>query len=356
MKNILVLSAFIFCLSEKIIGQSNEDLALAKGREAIKMMESGKIDESVALLKAAMALDPNNIVYPYEIGYAYYLDKKYENTVNILSGLIEKKDADDLVYQLLGNSYDNLQQREKAIEIYELGLKKKPKSGKLYLELGSMYLMKKDYEKAVQYYEKGIAVEPNYASNYYRLAKLFLNSDEEVWGMIYGELFMNLERNTARTAEISKKLYDTYKSEIIFSSDTSFSVSFSKSAIVNISNKKVELPFGVGVYEPTLMMEMLNEKAIDLHSLDRIRRGFVANYFKNKRDKKYPNILFSYQNKVIQAGHFEAYNRWILMKGDEQNSVLWQEENPRKWEDFVAWYNANGLELTDRNKFLRTQY
>lgn len=35
-------------------------------------------------------------------------------------------------------------------------------------------------------------------------------------------------------------------------------------------------------------------------------------------DKEYPNILFSFQKQVKDAGHIEAYNHWILMKGDEE--------------------------------------
>lgn len=50
---------------------------------------------------------------------------------------------------------------------------------------------------------------------------------------IYGEIFMNLERNSTRTFEISKLLYDTYKSQITFNKDT-IHVSFSKNNIINV--------------------------------------------------------------------------------------------------------------------------
>jgi tetratricopeptide (TPR) repeat protein len=343
-------------IAGQLFGQNNKEKALAKGNEAIKLMDNGQIAESIKLLEESMKLDPDNIDYPYEIGYAHYIAKDYQKTIEVLTPLTIRKDVNDRVYQLLGNSYDNIGQRDKSIETYEVGLKQLPKSGKLYLELGGMYLHTKEYDKAISYYEKGIDVEPSYSSNYYRLAKTFLNSEEEVWGMIYGEIFMNLERNSARTAEISKLLYDTYISEIKFTSDTSFTVSFSKNAVIDISSKKLELPFGVGVYEPTLMMEMLSEKQIDINSLDRIRTGFVKNYFSNRRDKKYPNVLFDYQNRILNEGHLESYNHWILMKGDEDGFTKWQESNTDKWEKFVNWFNPNGLKIDDKNKFIRTQY
>jgi tetratricopeptide (TPR) repeat protein len=355
MKYNLLLAVVL--ITSQLFGQTDKDKALANGKEAIKLMDSGQIDQSIALLQESMKLDPENVLYPYEIGYAHYMSKDYQKAIDMLLPLTKRKHANDRVYQLLGNSYDNIGQRQKAIETYEKGLKEFPKSGELHLELGGMYLHTKEYDKAVSYFENGIDAEPGYPSNYYRLAKTFLNTEEEVWGMIYGELFMNLERNTARTAEISKMLFDTYKSEIRFTSDTSFTVSFSSNVLIQVdSKKKFELPFGIGIYEPTLIMEVLPEKQIDINSLDRIRTRFVKNYFQNNRDKKFPNVLFDYQYRILKEGHLEAYNHWILMKGDEEGFRQWQEANTDKWNDFVKWFNPNTLLIDDRNKFIRTQY
>ncbi|MCO5269433.1 MAG: tetratricopeptide repeat protein [Brumimicrobium sp.] len=323
-------------------------------------MDNGQLDKSIKLLEEAQKLDPDDINYPYELAYAYYVKKDYKKATKYLEGILNHKDINDRVYQLLGNSYDNLGKSDKAIETYKAGLKQFPNSGNLYLEMGVMQMGKKDYYKALDYYEKGIEVEPKFSSNYYWASKIYCSSTEEVWGMIYGEIFMNLERNSRRTAEISKLLYDTYKSEIKFISDTSFSVSFSKNASINISNltdsSKMKLPFGIGVYEPTLMLSMLSVKTIDINSLDDIRSTFVDNYFTNGHDETYPNVLFSYQKQVKEAGHIEAYNHWILMKGDEDGFGKWHSENKDKWDNFVNWFGENGLKINDKNKFYSGQY
>jgi tetratricopeptide (TPR) repeat protein len=223
-----------------------------------------------------------------------------------------------------------------------------------------MELMQEKYETALSYYEKGIEVAPDFPSNYYWAAKIYCSSTEEVWGMIYGEIFMNLERNSKRTVEISKLLFDTYKSEIKFTSDTSFSVSFSKNASISISDltdlSKIKLPFGIGVYEPTLMFSMLDVKTIDINSLDKIRTNFIDNYFKNEHDRTYPNILFNYQKQIKDAGHIEAYNYWILMKGDEEGFDKWHSANKEKWDNFVKWFTDNKLKVDNSNKFHRGQY
>jgi tetratricopeptide (TPR) repeat protein len=358
-KTIAVL--LLMTVGQISFGQStNEEKAYSKGMEAIKLMDNGEIDKSIKLLEEAKKLDPQNIDYPYEIAYAQYLNKDYKASAKTLETLTKHSNVNDRIYQLLGNSYSMNGQPKKAIETYENGLNKFPNSGKLYLERGNMEMFVKEYVKALSFFEKGIEVDPKFPSNYFWATKIYCSSTEEVWGMIYGEIFMNLERNSKRTVEISKLLFDTYKSEIKFTSDSSFSVSFSKNASINISDladpSKMRLPFGISVYEPTLMFSMLSAKAIDISSLDDIRSTFIDNYFKNGHDKKYPNVLFSYQKQVKEAGHIEAYNHWILMKGDEDGFDKWFNENKEKWDSFVKWFSDNGLQINDTNKFYSGQY
>lgn len=359
-KLLLSLIAILFALQAIYAQSSKQELALKKGNEAVKLMDKGKVDESIKLLEESQKLDPENINYPYELAYAYYLKKEYKTSIKYLEKIIDHKNANDRTYQLLGNAYDNSGNPDKAIETYALGLKKFPNSGNLHLESGIMQMDKKEYSKALNFFEKGIEVAPSYSSNYYWATRIYCASEEEVWGMIYGELFLNLERNSKRTEEISKLLFDTYKSEINITNDTSFSVSFSKNSTISLEAlqdpNKLKLPFGVGVYEPLIMFSFINQKNIDINSLDQMRNSFIDLYYEKGYDKTYPNVLFSYQKQVKEAGHLEAYNHWILMKGDETLCEKWILLNKEKWDKFISWYSENGLKLSNSQKFYRAQY
>jgi tetratricopeptide (TPR) repeat protein len=341
-------------------GQTNKAKALEIGNQAIKLEDDGEYEKAIKLFETAQRIDPDKVDYPYEIAYCYFQLKEYEKVINIAEKLTDYKDAEDVVYELLGNAYDNLGKADKAIDIYESGLKKFPKSGRLYLEMGVMQMGKKNNIKELAFYEKGIEVAPKFPSNYYRAAKIYCSSTEKVWGMIYGEIFMNLERNSKRTVEISKLLFNTYKNGIKFTGENSVSVSFSKNSILSANDLKeqgkIKLPFGVGVYEPTIIISLLSQKSIDINSLDTIRSNFVNNYFTKGYDKTYPNLLFSYQKKVKEAGYIEAYNHWILMKGDEDGFDKWLSTNKDKWESFTKWFRENGLKINDNNKFYKGQY
>jgi len=360
MHAIKATAPFLFLLTGSVVyGQTPQQKALELGNKAVALEDNGKYDEAIELLQDAAKLDPASISYPYELGYACYKKNDYKKAAAYLKALVGRSDVYDQIFQLLGNVYDNMGESQKALDTYDEGLKKFPTSGKLFLEKGNVYWGKKDYAAALPYYERGIEADPAFPSNYYRAARIFCSTTEEVWGMIYGEIFMNLERNSERTAEISKLLYDTYKSEIKITSDTSITVSFSQQMTMNADAfsdpKNVRLPFGM-IYEPTLLLSAAGEKSIDIDALDRIRTNFVNQYFGLHYDNTHPNILFDYQNRVLKAGHLEAYNHWILMKGDEDGFNRWKSGNDDKWQAFIKWFTDNGLTVDAKNKFYRNQY
>lgn len=352
------LTLLCFCLPA--LGQTDKEKARDKTIEAIELMDGGKIDESLKLLEEAAKLDPDDPSIKYEIAFAHYLNKNYKDAVKVMKKLVDHEKATDRYYQLLGNSYDMDGQRKKAIETYEAGLKRFPGAGSLYLELGVVQLDEEEYNKALDYFEQGIKAAPTHSSNYYWAAKIYCNSTEEVWGMLYGEIFMNMERNTRRTAEMSKLLYDTYKKGIIFN-DTSITISFSQSNTISISDPKdlsqFKLPFPMAVYEMIMGIAVgVGEKEITMASLNKIRSTFLDLYFNGKNEKEYPNALFDYQKTVKDAGHLEAYNYWILMKGDEDAYNKWANKNKEKNDAFMKWFNENKMVINADHSFHSSQY
>lgn len=337
--------------------QADRDTADARYKAAIALMEDGKPAAAIPLLEEAIKLNPNEWAYNYEIAYSKYMQAEYNAAVDILKKLIKRKDINSRVYQLLGNAYDLSGKRDKALDAYEKGLKAFPGAGNLYLERGVMEVNVKDYTKAIGYFEKGIEVDPMFPSNYYWASKIFLSTQEEVWGMVYGEIFLNLERGSKRTDEISKQLYLTYKGEIQFKDDTLVTVSFCRQNAMAVSpDGKFNLPFGITVYEPVLLMSLAGEKFISLPSLNRIRTRFVENYQKMPLSKKTPVVLFDYEQQVKDAGYMEEYNYWILAEGDEKQFEEWRSEHKQEWEEFIQWFKKHPLKITQENKFYRGKY
>jgi tetratricopeptide (TPR) repeat protein len=353
---------FLFVSGASVLyAQTNQEKASLLKQEAITYINEGKPEKSIKLLEEAIKLDPGKYDYSYELAYAYFLQNEYHRAIEELIKLTDHKDITDDYFQLLGNSYNNTGNKEKAIAVYEEGLKKFPDSGNLYMELGNVQFNKKDYSKALHYFEKGIEVEPDYSTLYYWAAKMYCSSGDKVWGMIYGEIFINMEPSSKRTIEISKLLFDTYKGSILLPKDNDASVSlqFCKEEPVQVNAKsdstKYKMPYCM-VYQPTCFMSVVSEKEIDLASLNRIRIAFVEHYFDKRFNIYYPNILFEYQDKLLQAGHLEAYNYWVLKDGNNESFAKWKSKNKDKWDSFEKWFASNRLLVDGAHRFYKGQY
>lgn len=365
MKNLLALAIVLF-ISTQLFAQTPREKANALMDLAITVMDEGDTEKSRGYLEQAKELDPDNPSYEYEIAFSYNIDKNYSMVIKTCKKLTKHKNVFPKVYQMLGNAYDYDGNPKKAIQTYERGMKVFPNAGNLYLERGNMELVKKEYDAALEYYIEGTKLEPMYPSNYYWCAKLYLNTENEYLGMIYGELFMNLERNSKRTAEIGELLYNTYKSEITFPSDTSVSVSFASNTIY-ISDKDIggkgaadnllamltQVSYGSTVYEFIMALSVINVKEINLESLDGIRRRFRENYYENDKHIEFPSALFEYQKTVQEAGYLEAYNYWLLSQGNNEEFTAWKDANDDTWNEFIDWFSPNSIELNDSNKFIQ---
>ena len=345
-------------MGSSAIAQSTKEIALAKARHAIELMDAGKTQESVALLEEAHQLDPSDYNYSYELALAHSMQKDYAKAVSLLEPLLQHPQVSATVYQLLGNCYDYLLDPALAKTTYEKGLAKFPASGVLLVEFGNLELNKKNYQQAINFYEKAIEQDPAYVPSYYRAARLYLISSQNFLGMIYGEMFVNLERRSKRSVEISKLLFDTYKSQITFPDKLSYSLNFSKTVIDASSlknNQKPKIPFDM-IYETDLGLALLGKDTITLHSLKTIRGGFISSYFHLKHNVLYPNVLFDYQQRVAQAGHEEAYNYWLLNQGSPNEFKQWYQLHEANFKAFNEWFKENPLTLDAKHKFYRAQY
>ncbi len=318
-------------------------------QRSIHLIESEQYVEAERTLNAAIASGLDSLQLHYELAWCYYSMEDYKKSVEVLSGLTQRADVVADVYQLLGNAYDELGESGKAVDTYEKGLKLFENAGCLFLELGNMKYKIGDYKNALYYYEMGIEKDPMYASNYYRAALVFLSSTEEVWGCMYGEIFMLLEQNTERCKQLSRQLFETYHNEITFNKGK-VEVDFNSPTII-YSNSQVRPNRFPENFQAALLAAAKGERVIDLASLNRIRQKFVCSF--NQNSSSFDNVLLDYQNKIISNGHFEAYNYWLFGYGNSPQCSQWVKANKQKWDSFLVWLEKNPISINQSTVFSR---
>lgn len=309
------------------------------------------------MLEEARKLDPENAIFPYEIALAHFYMKDYKKAIKELKKLLSHPDVDSQIYQLLGNTHSVSGNPKRAIQTYGEGLEKFPNSGNLYLERGNVHSYQEEYQEALRNYENGISVDPMFPSNYYRAAQIFLASTDIVPGLIYGEIFMNLERTTERTKEMSKLLYEAYDGAINIYED-SINIDFCE-VIINIDpdtfdpEEDFKLPY-CAIYAKSMAMAALGQKKINPGSLSVIRQVFLDLYYQEDA-KEYPVILFDYHKKMIEVGIFDAYNHYLFQMSDIDRFNTWYSSYEKEFDEFVDWYTKpeNLLSLNAENKYTR---
>lgn len=334
--------------------------------DASEMMDNIEVAKSMEVFSRALSSYSQSYLTNYELGYAYYLQEDYTRAGRIFSRLSRDMSVDDRLYQVWGNSYADRGNDRKAEKIYRRGLKAFPHSGALHMELGALAFKDKRYDEALMYFERGIELDPSYPDNYWRAAGIYLSSPESVWGMIYGEIYMNMVCNGEQNMEVSRLLAEAYDSNIWHEKNDSgqdlIYISFSENNSIwyDETLKVMRFPYGVAVYEPTLgnAVVKVGLPPFSIDELCRIRDIFVDEYFSEPNDYGYvyPNLLFDRQRQIKQAGHMEAYSRWILRGSDPEAFNEWCADNKEQWRAFVEWFNSHELTVDEEHNFRSWQY
>ncbi|XP_041939131.1 tetratricopeptide repeat protein 21B [Alosa sapidissima] len=142
---------------------ANADLALLRGDTEL----------ALSMLRNITPEQPYYIQAKEKMADIYLNHRKEKRLyVSCYRELVEKVPSPH-TYLLLGDAYMDIQEPEKAIEVYELALKKNPKDGALASKIGKALVKTHNYAKAINYYEAALrSGQQNFLR--YDLAELLL--------------------------------------------------------------------------------------------------------------------------------------------------------------------------------------
>ena len=310
---ILLLSAYMVTAQEQD-SKSTQD-------KARTFVRQGDYSNAILVLNKGLQLDPENLELQKDLAFAYYLNRDYVHAIGIAKSFQERKDADVQSFQILGLIYKAIEDRKECERLYKAGIKKFPNSGALYNEYGEMLWTKNEYVPASQMWEKGIEADPGYAANYYNAAKFYFFSTNKVWGLVYGEIFVNLDSYSPRTAEMKNMLLEGYK-KLFTESDMSKGQ--------DTKNDFVRAFLDIMKSQSTY----LTSNGVTPETLSAVRTKFIIEWFR-KYNTGLPFRLFDYQQQLLKAGMFDAYNQWIFgMAASLPNYETWTKNHQEEYKQF----------------------
>ena len=289
-------------------------------------MQQGDYGNATLILTRALQQDKQNLSIAKDLTLSYFLQKEDQKAINVIKPFIENDNADDQAYQLAGTIYRRLGKEKEADKTYRDALKKFPNSGGLYNDYGEL-LYKMQSPDAIKAWEKGIEADPSFGYNYYNASKYYYYNQNYTWSLLYGEIFINIESFTSRTAEIKDLLLNGYK-RLFADPDL-------------LGNVKGKSPFEIAYLTCMNRQNDVVIRGINPETLTMIRTRFILDWNRNFA-QKFPFKLFDLQEQFLEQGLFPAYNQWIF--GASQNLASyqnWTSNHSREADDFKKFKAAN---------------
>ncbi|MDE6397342.1 MAG: hypothetical protein K2K84_08725, partial [Muribaculaceae bacterium] len=293
---------------------------------------------------------------------------QYDKVIEILKKLRKHKDVKGVVYQLYGNALDLTGKPVEAIKMYEEGIQKFPNDGFLYLEIGNVLQAHDLNDEALRLFNLGIKKDPNFASNYYRGANLYFETDTAAWGLIYAETEILLKPgDSQRHYDMANAIVECYKNnikqtgeypEVIPVKKEESLVKVSLSPATELKLTKVDIDNSIdsegyigapgvieGCYTKALTRFLYEREKFDplsFESVCKLRRYVVEAYF-DVTDNYFGDGLYllEFQKKIIDAGHWDAYNYFLFSDVLLYSCEIWNNDNKGAFDAFVDWYNDN---------------
>lgn len=299
--------------------------------QGMQRLGQGNAVEAAAIFQKIAPMESGNLKVKKSLAQAYQLSGDHTNALVVLNPLISTGQADPEVYRIAAMAQNGLKDSKKALKTIGTGIERFPNSGLLYYEQGMLYKSDRKFEEALKSWLEGISRDPEYRMNYQEAAIAYVQSEQPVWAILYGEVFVNKEPNTPRGNEMRILLLDAYQ-KLFFTP--------AKQAGGNPLLARNPKNFREAVEKTYLNLFFVVSDGINTENLTMLRTRFIISWTDNFA-AQYPFSLFQFQEGLIKNGYFDAYNQWLMGKA----------ENPQQ---FSSWESSFGKELKELERFRAT--
>lgn len=333
---IALVIGFAFATIPAFSQDANELYTTATG-----FIRDGDYSNAILVLNQALVMEPDNTEFKKQLGFAYFLSQDMNKAVKTIEPLLNKKDADAQLYQIAGNIYQARQEWKTAQKLYEKGLKRFPNSGELYSDNGQLLMFLKVYQGGMESWLKGIEKDPAYPANYYNACRAYSYTKDPIWIIIYGEIFVNLESYTERTAEVRTLLIDAYKK--LYNDPSLMTKAMEDVENARKSKKKSAAGFADSYKASMGKQGAVVISGIDPETLVMVRTRFLLDWY-NFSGVKFPYALFDYQRNLLKEGLFEAYTQWIFGPVSNQSAFkAWTNMHKTEYDAFIQYQRNHPL-------------
>ena len=327
---------------------------------AIKLVDNGMVKAALIDFDKLSERYPDNYTVQYERMLALSHLNRFKEVEVIGRRLIKHKDVSRHAYHLLGEALALQNKRTEARKILKKGMKLFPDAGLIYHEYGNIALDEKDYNLAIEAFNLGIDAEPACYANYYAAARMFLPSNYiRIWGLIFAETAILIGQDAPT---MHKNMGDGIRQNLLESISAISGKNYGFSSVPFLPSEELSLPPDPSQHKPAFAFDNVyggclalatesiltseNSFSGTIEQLAEIRRTALDIYL-DKGSNLFGSSMYllPFQKKIIDAGHWEAYNYYIFSECSPTEFNTWLLENTEKFQAFAGWYHMHPLIL-----------
>lgn len=298
-------------------------------------MMQGDLKQAIITYKQAIQLAPEKMVLYRDLAQAYYLTSNIDAAQATLEPILKSGEADEQAYSIAAGCLATKKETKKAKTLLQEALKRYPHAGMLYNQLSKIQEQEADNEGALTTLLTGIEQEPAYHVNYYDAARMYMSTNQPVWAVVYAELFLNIEQQTARATETKDMLLGAYMRLFARMADKELPKYKGTAATTTVQG------FADAVYTTYLKLSPVVSDGINTENLIMLRTRFMMEWSKNYA-QRYPFSMFSRMDDMLRNGYFDMYNQWVFGNIDNpQQFDAWTKFHPEAIGKIEQWLAAH---------------
>jgi hypothetical protein len=176
--------------------------------------------------------------------------------------------------------------------------------------------------------------------SYELLATSFGNTTEKVWAVIYGEIYCNLSVDADRISQVGSLIYQWYEGSLSRQGN-----GLSANLTENAQSSQKQVPFE-SLFEQAYLMGAVGVKSdfppLSIQRLSDIRKNQLLLW----GQKKLPETeLVRWQEAIMSAGHFDAYNYWLFKGARAEEFNEWMKGHQAQFQAWLDWRRKNRFQV-----------
>lgn len=341
-----------------------ESLAKAH-QDASDLMQKGEFEAAKKLLLIAdSTFDAKDNISTVLLADTYLETKKKSRALRSLGikyfnkGYVfdykSTKDKNDKWFYTVGKAFERKRKPKRALQVYKQGLKRHPQSGLMYRAVGELMLKQGEPTKAINYFTKGIHRDPGYALNYYFTAQHLYKKNILPLAMIYAETFVRLNPTSAKSAEISKQMFDRAMSHKVLVVSAKTHLTEGQKQLLGLYGYNRYLAKKSNEFQLGDWQAIINKyQGQDFESMAIARAALVDAFFIKQKPYSKKSMLYKQHNQLKNENLFEVYQFWLMGIGQPEKFEAYKAKHSGEVAALENWMQANPLKLGKRkSKYL----